>query len=571
MFCPQCGGRLDDKARFCPKCGTPLGDTSAASSVKLQSAPSGNAAPSDAATVRVAGGARPGKRCRALGVVVASGSLVAVACAAFLVWTLFFAPYPIDEKTFPDGRVRSYVADVVDSDGDGRVSREEAAAVEAIEVDGAVEVNGLGLFPNLRTVQVTGDALSSVDVAGAKLLSEIDVTGCAGLTELKIGDCPELRSLLASGTNLEKLDVSGAPNLEKLAIKNTGIAFVDVSKNAGLKLLRCDDDVEVQGLLNTPLKTHWVVARFEASVAEHPPIAGSYNLFSIVYDDENRLSNQSVSCGQSKDDPLGAVSSISYEYDGSSRLPENCVSDDPAAMTQGASYDYNAQGLLSKVSAGSETLLVYAYDEAGRIAGVSGELRSAQNTMPLDNAYLYDAGGRLERIETLQGQVLFEYDEAGLVVNVTRSGGGSTVESYSFEYDGSGKCSGMQLETPNGTLSEAYVRDSDGRIVSASRTTLPGSNGFSYSYPEMEASFEYDGNGNLSSCVFARNDGASDVYSIEYERLYGSDEYAPEKNDGVKLGSPLQPKATMQPWMPDWATDWGMLVEVPDPVKVSLL
>ena len=91
MFCPQCGEKNADDARFCGACGA---------SLRRAAAP---AAPVRSAASAPAPVVRKGR----LPLVVALASLVAMAAAGVVAWLVFFAPFDIDERNFPDAALRA--------------------------------------------------------------------------------------------------------------------------------------------------------------------------------------------------------------------------------------------------------------------------------------------------------------------------------------------------------------------------------------------------------------------------------------------------------------------------------
>lgn len=145
MFCPKCGAQIPDDARFCGSCGAQLRAVEAVAPPRP---------------------ARPARRRRVAPLAIALGVLVVVAATGAVAWFSLFAPYDIDEKNFPDPALRAAVAATYDSDGDGRLSREEGRAVTSMNLSGCAQLSGLGrFFPNVTSLTVTGGSLTALDTS----------------------------------------------------------------------------------------------------------------------------------------------------------------------------------------------------------------------------------------------------------------------------------------------------------------------------------------------------------------------------------------------------------------------
>lgn len=110
----------------------------------------------------------------------------------------------IDKTNFPDETFRDYVGGTIDTDGNGKLSEEEIAAVTEIRISpeshGLVaDLTGIEHFTNLETLVCTGQELTAVDLSkntklktldlsGNAKLVHIDLTGLAALEEVKIGN-----------------------------------------------------------------------------------------------------------------------------------------------------------------------------------------------------------------------------------------------------------------------------------------------------------------------------------------------------------------------------------------------
>ena len=128
----------------------------------------------------------------------------------------------IDEKTFPNNYFRNYVADNIDKNEDGLLSKEEIEAVTAIYFcwwgsDSTGKLDGIEMFTNLETLECDGSGLTSLDVSMFK----------------------NLTSLSCRQNKLKTLDVSGLTNLKTLYCNDNQLTSLDVSKNKELTELDC--------------------------------------------------------------------------------------------------------------------------------------------------------------------------------------------------------------------------------------------------------------------------------------------------------------------------------------------
>lgn len=159
-----------------------------------------------------------------------------------------------------------------DTNGDKKLSPEEAAAVEYINLDawhhkvdydgdGGVSLEGIRYFTGLTYLECiySGD-LISLDVSGmASLkwlqcrqnddLESLDLTGCTALialncqqgvlTKLDVSDCTLLTDLNCSDNLLDELDVSGNTALTELSCYANKLDKLDLSQNIALTNIYC--------------------------------------------------------------------------------------------------------------------------------------------------------------------------------------------------------------------------------------------------------------------------------------------------------------------------------------------
>ena len=139
--------------------------------------------------------------------------LLATLCACAL------ADVAIDETHFPDEQFREIVR-AFDTDGDGRLSDAEIAAVTEIECKWA----------------------SATSLQGVEVFIGLEYLDCSenSLTGLNISSNTKLTTVWCSGNQIGTLDVSNNPLLVQLGCANNELKALDVSNNTKLKELYCD-------------------------------------------------------------------------------------------------------------------------------------------------------------------------------------------------------------------------------------------------------------------------------------------------------------------------------------------
>ena len=145
------------------------------------------------------------------------------------------------ELTYPaviaDKTLKTYIMTNFDKDRDGEISKEEAEAVTAMELNSAeiTSIDGLEYFPNLESVDFYGSRLLSADFSICPALKSLDVGNSVGLSTLVLPATLEHLNI-TSCSKLKKLDLTGCPELNELGAGYTGFVVApDLSKNAKLE------------------------------------------------------------------------------------------------------------------------------------------------------------------------------------------------------------------------------------------------------------------------------------------------------------------------------------------------
>lgn len=160
------------------------------------------------------------------------------------------ADVKIDAQNFPDETFRNYVTQHFDSNKDDALSPEEIAAAKTVNLadDNSVEsVQGIELLPALTEINVSGTAISGIDVTKNPELKKLNASMCYIfdddynmdylLTSIDVTQNPKLEYLDITYSKIDKLDVSRNPNLEELHAFVTNLSEVDVTKNPKLRRL----------------------------------------------------------------------------------------------------------------------------------------------------------------------------------------------------------------------------------------------------------------------------------------------------------------------------------------------
>lgn len=508
MFCSKCGTKLPDGSKFCAACGARLGAREV-----------GPAAPAQQVAAAPAPGPMPKARPRGLPVLVGLATVAVAAVGGALAWLAFFSPFEIDEKTFPDAVLRAVVANELDVDHDGKLSRDEGRAVTDLALSGAVELAGLGrTFPNLASLTVTGGSLARLDV----------------------GDLGELSSL----------DVAAEP-----------LDALDVSRNGKLKALRVRDEAQVTGIESTGLQEAWTLEAVEET-------NGHYTTTYVARRDE---AGRVVSHEMTSSD--GAMQRLAYTYDEQGRRASK---DDlfSLASWQGGgssqttvSYSYDDLGRLASAEQDNNYAEYYAYDDAGRLVekGVGGV-----GDVTTTYAYAYDDAGRLvsERMayKDQRGVVTtFVYDEQGRCVRKEtaeeHSDGDGYWEVTTYELDAEGRCVRAGYDASWGNDSAypvEYAYDEAGRMATAS---------VEFSGRTETAAISYDERGNIARIGVTSETGAGSetTYTPRYARRFV--EKGTVADAGLVMACPIAPLVAAQHM--SLVSVWATPSVTPNPVPYA--
>ena len=596
MFCTKCGTENPDEARFCGACGSempvipiaspvstpevvettaeaavpmPTPTASAAPAAPAPAAPAAPAMatpPAPAAPAMVAPAVpaaapvaapvpamsavpgvptqlQPKRTNRVIIRLVAAVAVLAV--AVFAIYSLFFAPYNIDDKTFPDYSLRHAVLTQFDYDGDGKLTRDEAKRVTVLDLSGSgiASLEGLQLFENLQKLNLSGtSALIQADFSKIKNVIDLDLSNSA----------------------LISADVGALTNLQSLHARGAHFADIDLSKNTRLANLVLNDNVYVTGLEATNLREQYLLSQVEGE-----GYAGAYD-------------------GQGGG---GGVDKYAYEftYDDAGNLTSRNTRNESTYNGKTDTYNYGARftyqnGKLATASTtgSSSTDVTYNYDEKGNMTSARSTYHGSSSNSVTNYTLRYDANNVLTEADVSYSSSsqhgVFKYNDAGQYLGKTVSYSGNTNDqSSSIVYDNAGRISSIstpwmamefsyndsgQLTTKktywinNGVKSStptviAFSYDDAGRVVSATREYK-----YDTSSTKITSSVEYDTHGNVarvtkrSESTYEGAKPLTGTQTFSYTRVFTA-KSAPDLEQPLLIGDPSHVVTTNWPWHPD--------------------
>ncbi len=492
MFCRSCGTPLVDDALFCPVCGAPVAPDQVASARQPQPA-----APAPQQYVPVQ---QPARRKRSKKPLIALAAVLVMAAGVgggALFYFTQIATTAIDEKTFPDSGMRALVSTKYDTNGDGRISRDEAKAVTSVELDGVASTQGLGkAFPHVVNVESGGDKLVNLDLSGCGDLKTVD---------------------LNSASNVTVVNLDGCDNIEKLDLKNAeGLKSVDLSGKKKLATLALPQDTKIGGIKDTQLEELWLPVYYEGT--DEDGVHGS--TYEIERDENGYVTGCVSSLKQ------GGGMSYAVEHDESHRISEI------AQLLSGEYEDenmlmYDSDGNLTRIDCDAaiddaSTSTVFTYDSNGNLVNKTTNAGYGEST----STYVYEGGNLVSDTETGPGNprtVVYSYGyDKGRVTSFTTDCQGDTVGTrwtltLNYEYDKDGNISRISPVTYDthgndygslGSFSTVDYSYSDGKLDRIDSTR------------DGHAEFYYDEFGNLTAVDEYADGDSGDEFEFEHEVEY---------------------------------------------------
>ena len=476
MFCRSCGTPLVDDALFCPVCGAPVAPDQVASARQPQPA-----APVPQQYVPVQ---QPARRKRSKKPLIALAAVLTVAAGiggGALFYFTQIATTAIDEKTFPDSGMRALVSTKYDTNGDGRISHDEAKAVTSVELDGVTSTQGLGkVFPNVTSVEYGGDKLVNLDLSGCGDLKAVD---------------------LNSASNVTVVNLDGCDDIEKLDLKNAqGLKSIDLSGKKKLATLALPQDTKVSGIKDTQLEELWLPVSYEGTDK-----SDQYGDIYEIERDENGYVTGFMSAVKQ-----GGGMSYSVEHDESHRVSE----------------------IEEDLAGGYVNINTFTYDADGNVTRIDCDADISDSSS--STTFTYDADGNLINKTTHAGygesSSTYVYEDGNMVTNTDTSPANPRTVVYSYGYD-KGRvtsfttdCQGDTVGT-RWTLTLNYEYDKDGNISRISPVTYD-THGNDYGSLGSFSTVDYSYSDGKLDRIDSTRDGHAEFYYDEFGNLTAVDEYA---------------------------------------------
>ena len=152
-------------------------------------------------------------------------------------------PRSTDKLFIPDEAFNNYLVANFDTDNDGQISMDEAAAVTVINVSSSSpkisSLTGLTYFHNLERLECANNSISSVSLVKQTKLTYLDISN-NNLSYLSISKNTSLEYVDCSNNRISSLStVSGLLNLKQLYCNNNKITSLPLSDNKALTILDC--------------------------------------------------------------------------------------------------------------------------------------------------------------------------------------------------------------------------------------------------------------------------------------------------------------------------------------------
>lgn len=481
MFCRSCGTPLVDDALFCPVCGAPVAPDQVAATQQPQPA---TPAPGQYVPVQ-----QPARRRRSKKPLIALAAALVVAAGVgggALFYFTQIATTPIDEKTFPDSGMRALVSTKYDTNGDGRISRDEAKAVTSVELDGIASTQGLGkVFPNVTSVEYGGDKLVNLDLSGCGDLKTVELNSASNVTVVNLDGCD----------NIEKLDLSNAGELKS----------VDLSGKKKLATLALPQDTKVSGIKDTQLDELWLPVSYEGTDK-----SDQYgDIYEIERDENGYVTGFTSAVKQ------GGGVSYSVEHDETHRISE----------------------IEEDLAGGYENVNTFTYDADGNVTRIDRDADMSDSSST--TTFTYDADGNLINKTTHAGYgesaSTYVYQNGNMVTNTDTSPANPRTVVYSYGYDKDRvtsftlDCQGDTVGT-RWTITAGYEYDKDGNISRISPVAYD-SHGNDYGSLNSYAAVDYSYSDGKLDRIDSERGGYAEFYYDEHGNLTSVDEYAGRGSD----------------------------------------
>jgi hypothetical protein len=137
----------------------------------------------------------------------------------------------------------------------GPIYKSDAEKIDILYVSGwpnqIASLNGIEYLANLRVLEVRNTNITALDLSVNTALQDVIIEQNQRLATLDVSGCVSLVKLLAHFNALTSLTLPETDALIELWVHMNNLTSIDVSENPGLRLIRCDDELNIIGLDET--------------------------------------------------------------------------------------------------------------------------------------------------------------------------------------------------------------------------------------------------------------------------------------------------------------------------------
>ncbi len=483
MFCTGCGKPLEDGVAFCPNCGKPVDGAALAAVGGEQRVevpqPVDGVEPAatdcdgqDVEILQPVGDAQPQPKAKSRrNLFIGLGAACAVVAVGLAAYLFMFFNADVDiANAFSDEGMRAVVEHVADGDGDGKLSKDEAAAVTYIDLaqegTDVSEVSGLSDFPNLASIDAVDVPVSSIDLSGCTSLQYLDLRG-SKVTELDLSDCPSIQSVYCNPD--VKVETGKNDYATEDLLTSAAVTMASNGKAYGTSTLNISYDGEGR-MIKANDRTYSYDGQGRLSSVSGPPAArnngsqtsGSNSDMTITYayDENGRVVSRNLICADSSVSKTEFDSSLQWNADG---MLESSHVESIFGYTgqQYSAYDRSLSyvgSVLAKVDENDELIAnqgsssstvkttTYSKNAAGQLSGCDSNATSSYNG----------------KTSTSASAEQYSYDDQGYCTSVAKTTSGGSPTTSTVEYDAEGKPVEMQVNSTSLTTYCTFECNEDG-------------------------------------------------------------------------------------------------------------
>ncbi len=129
----------------------------------------------------------------------------------------------INEASFPDAALRSFISSNIDQDKNGSLSPQERNSVLVLNLSKDARISdltGISNFPLLQALDISNSAVSEIDVSENQYLQNLNVSGTK-ITSLDLSKNLELTSLKMNNTDMQEVNLPVPGKIEDIQAEGT--------------------------------------------------------------------------------------------------------------------------------------------------------------------------------------------------------------------------------------------------------------------------------------------------------------------------------------------------------------